>query len=121
MKALRVLLPLSLLVLSGCSILGSGKGEPVTIYSPEVRVEAQPSWPQVPWSLVIAKPTAARVVDSPRISVRPTPGELQIYKGASWAQPAARVSICGWSPSSRRSDAVWSWPSTMNGRPPVQT
>lgn len=88
MKALRVLLPLSLLVLSGCSILGSGKGEPVTIYSPEVRVEAQPSWPQVPWSLVIAKPTAARVVDSPRISVRPTPGELQIYKGASWAQPA---------------------------------
>lgn len=88
MKALRVLLSLPLILLSGCSLLGGGQGEPVTIYSPEVRVPADDAWPQVPWSLVIAKPTAARVVDSPRISVRPAPGELQVYKGASWAQPA---------------------------------
>ena len=27
-------------------------------------------------------------VDSPRINVRPTPSQLEIYKGASWAQPA---------------------------------
>jgi cholesterol transport system auxiliary component len=37
---------------------------------------------------VLAKPSAARMVDSPRINVRPTPSELEIYKGASWAQPA---------------------------------
>ena len=28
------------------------------------------------------------MVDSPRINVRPTPSQLEIYKGASWAQPA---------------------------------
>ncbi len=88
MKALRFSLVLPLMLLAGCSILGSEQRDPVTIYSPEVRVQADPAWPTVNWSLVIAKPTAARVVDSPRISVRPTPGELQVYKGASWAQPA---------------------------------
>ncbi len=34
------------------------------------------------------KPSAARMVDSPRINVRPTPSQMEIYKGASWAQPA---------------------------------
>lgn len=92
MKALRIPLVLSLAALAGCSsILGSGPREPTTIYAPEVRVAADPAWPTVTWSLVIAKPTAARVVDSPRISVRPTPGELQVYKGASWSQPATEL------------------------------
>jgi len=31
------------------------------------------------------------MVDSPRINVRPTPSELEIYKGASWAQPATDI------------------------------
>ena len=92
MKALRIPLILSLVALAGCSsILGSGPREPTTIYAPEVRVAADPAWPTVAWSLVIAKPTAARVVDSPRISVRPTPGELQVYRGVSWAQPATEL------------------------------
>lgn len=92
MKALRIPLILSLAALAGCSsILGSGPREPTTIYAPEVRVAVDPGWPAVNWSLVIAKPTAARVVDSPRISVRPTPGELQVYKGASWSQPATEL------------------------------
>lgn len=81
-------LSLLALMLSGCSILGSEQRDPVTVYSPDVRVPADPGWPTVPWSLVIAKPTAARVVDSPRINVRPAPGELQVYRGVSWAQPA---------------------------------
>lgn len=90
MKPLRIPLCLSILVLglSGCSILGSEQRDPVTIYSPDVRVAPEADWPSVPWTLVIAKPTAARVVDSPRITVRPVPGELQVYRGVSWAQPA---------------------------------
>ena len=28
------------------------------------------------------------MVDSPRIAVRPTPGELQVYKGVTWSQPS---------------------------------
>lgn len=95
MKALRPLslsvplaCSLAVLLLGGCSILDSKQTDPVTIYSPQIRVAPDPAWPTVNWSLVIAKPTAARVVDSPRISVRPAPGELQVYKGAAWAQPA---------------------------------
>ena len=60
----------------------------MTIYSPVVRIQTDPSWPRVDWQLVLVKPSAARVVDSPRINVRPTPSELQVYKGVSWAQPA---------------------------------
>lgn len=75
-------------LLGGCSILGSSEKTAVTLYSPAVQVKADPSWPQASWQLVLAKPSAARMVDSPRINVRPTPSELEIYKGASWAQPA---------------------------------
>lgn len=28
------------------------------------------------------------MVDSPRINVRPTPAELEVYRGATWSQPA---------------------------------
>lgn len=82
------LLGLSLCALAGCSVLSSGSKDPVTIYAPDVRVNADPAWPQVAWQLAIAKPSAARLVDSPRINVRPTPAELEVYRGVSWAQPA---------------------------------
>ena len=78
----------ALALLSGCSVLGSQQRDPVTIYAPQVTVVPQPSWPSVNWQLVVAKPTAARVVDSPRIAVRPVPGELQVYKGVTWSQPS---------------------------------
>ena len=85
----RPLLPIALIAaLSGCSLLGSNERSAVTIYSPVVRIQADPSWPTVDWQLVLVKPSAARVVDSPRINVRPTPSELEVYKGVSWAQPA---------------------------------
>lgn len=89
MKLLRLVIALPIAIaLAGCSILGSEQRDPVTIYAPDVRVPARADWPTVAWTLVIAKPTAARVIDSPRISVRPTPGELQVYRGVSWAMPA---------------------------------
>ncbi len=78
-------LPL-LLALAGCSVVG-GQRDPVTLYSPQQSAQADPSWPRVDWQLAIARPSAARVVDSPRIGVRPVPGELQVYRGSAWAQP----------------------------------
>ena len=85
----RLLLAASLAtLLGGCSILGSSDKNPVTLYSPAVQVKVDPSWPQADWQLVLAKPSAARMVDSPRINVRPSPSELEIYAGATWAQPA---------------------------------
>lgn len=85
----RTLLPAAMLaLLGGCSLLGSNERSAVTIYSPVVRIQPDPSWPKVDWQLVLVKPSAARVVDSPRINVRPSPSELEVYKGVSWAQPA---------------------------------
>lgn len=74
-------------LLAGCSILGGGsERERATIYAPDPRVSADPSWPDVDWQLSLSPPSAARAIDSFRIAVRPAPGELQVYKGASWAK-----------------------------------
>jgi len=84
----RLLAPFCLLALAGCSLLSSNDRHPVTIYAPQARISADPAWPQVEWQLAITKPAAARMVDSPRINVRPTPAELEVYRGATWSQPA---------------------------------
>jgi cholesterol transport system auxiliary component len=78
-------LPL-LFALDSCSILGGKQREPNTLYAPDPRVQADPSWPSVDWQLSISNPEAARMVDSLRIAVRPSPEEVQVYKGASWAK-----------------------------------
>jgi len=62
--------------------------DPVTLYAPQLAAQPDPSWPQVDWQLAIAPPSGARMVDGTRIGVRPVPGELQVYRGAAWAQPA---------------------------------
>ena len=89
--ARRAVLALALLAAcAGCSILGSKT--PATIYAPEPRVAIDPAWPSVDWQLAIARPQATRALDSLRIAVRPTPGELEVYKGASWARaPSEQV------------------------------
>jgi len=76
-------------LLAGCSsLLGGGGGDRdrSTIYAPDPRVEADPAWPRADWQLTLSPPTAARMIDSFRIAVRPTPSELQVYRSASWAK-----------------------------------
>ncbi len=85
--ACAALVSLAGLSLSGCSILGSGSPrDRASIYAPDPRIQADPSWPNVTWQLAIAPATAARMSDTLRIAVRPTPGEIQVYRGASWAK-----------------------------------
>lgn len=81
---------LSGMALASCAIIGGGgkQVDPVTVYAPNVQVAAGADWPQVTWSLSIAAPTAPQVIDSTRILVRPKPDEIEIYRGASWSQPA---------------------------------
>jgi len=92
MKTFR-LLPLVLVTaLAGCSLLGGGASrDSTTIYAPDPRIAADPSWPSVPWQLTISPASAARMIDSLRIVVQPTPGELQVYKGASWSKPPTQM------------------------------
>ncbi|HZH44637.1 MAG TPA: ABC-type transport auxiliary lipoprotein family protein [Lysobacter sp.] len=72
-------------LLSACSILGSEKTT-FTVYAPNPRVAADPTWPVVRSQLAITTPDTAREADGLRIVVRPTPLEWQVYKGASWAK-----------------------------------
>jgi cholesterol transport system auxiliary component len=92
MKSLRFPASLLLLALAGCSLLGGGgERDSTTIYAPDPRIAADPSWPVAPWQLTISPATAARMIDSLRIVVQPTPGELQVYKGASWSKPPTQM------------------------------
>ena len=77
--------------LAGCGILP--KQETLALYDPTPRNSttehvADGAWPQASWQLQIARPYADTMHDSARILVRPKPGELQVYKGAAWTQPA---------------------------------
>jgi len=81
-----VMVVLLALSFTGCSLLGGKQKAPSTVYAPDPRVAADASWPTVQWQLTVSPPSAARAIDSFRIAVRPTPDELQVYKGASWAK-----------------------------------
>jgi cholesterol transport system auxiliary component len=77
--------------LAGCSILP--KHETLALYDPAPQHSttehtANSAWPQANWQLQISRPYADAMLDSTHILVRPQPGELQVYKGAAWTQPA---------------------------------
>ena len=74
------------LPLAGCAVLSGPQRDPVTLYAPQLAAQPDPSWPQADWQLAIAQPTGARLIEGTRIGVRPVPGELQVYRGAAWAQ-----------------------------------
>ena len=76
---LRWLVAGLVLAVAGCGIVP--KKTEISIYDPRTRVVADASWPQVDAQLVVLRPDAERLLNSPRILVRPTPGELQVYKG----------------------------------------
>ena len=78
--------------LAGCgSLLGGGTKDPTTTYAPVANAQPQADWPSVRWELAIARAFGARGADSLRIAVRPTPVELQVYKGAQWAKSPSEM------------------------------
>lgn len=79
-------LALLCLALSGCLL--SRQSTPVTVLAPTVRVEPDPAWPAVDWSLQVYRPRADAMRDSARVLVRPAPSQLQVYKGAAWLASA---------------------------------
>ena len=74
-----------LTMLASCNVLP--KHEDITIYTAVSPATPNPAWPQARAQLAIARPTAERMLADPRIVVRPAPGELQVYSGATWAEP----------------------------------
>lgn len=86
---LRLAALAALLALGGCGLLP--KNEPIALYRPEPRVAIDTAWPKADWQLQISRPVADASSDSARILVRPRAGELQVYKGAAWTQPAPDI------------------------------
>lgn len=74
------------LAVAGCGIVP--KKTEIAIHDLRPQVQADAAWPRVDAQLVVVRPNAERLIDGARIVVRPVPGELQVYKGAVWAQPA---------------------------------
>lgn len=77
------------IVIAGCGVVP--KKTEISIYDPQPHVQADASWPQVDAQLVVLRPNAERLLNSARIMVRPTPGEVQVYKDVTWAQPAPDI------------------------------
>lgn len=76
-------------LLAGCTPLLTGSRQPLTIYAPQPRVQVPPEWPDVRWALSLGRTSSARNAEGLRIAVRPTPNELEVYKGAQWIKPPA--------------------------------
>jgi cholesterol transport system auxiliary component len=72
--------------LAACGLVPARQA--LRLYTPDTRISPDPAWPTVTWQLLVARPHADALLDSPRIVVRPQPGELQVYKDARWAQSA---------------------------------
>ena len=71
---------------AGCGILP--ERSELRLFDPQPQILVDAALPKVDWQLAIPRPYADTTVDSPRILVRPAPGELQVYKGAAWTQSA---------------------------------
>jgi len=72
------------LLTGGCSVMGGSSEAPV-LYAPVTPIQPDPAWPRVTWRLALAPATAPALIEDERIMVSPTPGELQLYRGARWA------------------------------------
>jgi cholesterol transport system auxiliary component len=79
------------LLLAGCSSFLGGSKTPTTIYAPVTHAQAPAEWPTVRWSLALGRSYGGRGADGLRIAVRPTPNELQVYKGAQWSRPPTEM------------------------------
>ncbi|MBF6025959.1 ABC-type transport auxiliary lipoprotein family protein [Lysobacter niastensis] len=82
-----------LALVAGCTslLIDDKPRDESTIYVPDPRVQADPTWPSVKWQLMVAPPTSLRGGDSLRIFVRPSPNEVQIYKGARWGKSPSNM------------------------------
>lgn len=75
-------------LLPACAILG-GSHEPIAVLDPlPAPAPAPVDAPAATWSLLVLRPLASASLDTERIVVRPSPGALQVYKGAAWSDTA---------------------------------
>lgn len=75
-----------LALLPACNVLPTKP--PVTLYAPAPQFAPGTHETRVDWRLAVARPLASGPVATPRILVRPTPSEIEVYPQAQWSEPA---------------------------------
>src|SRR5690606_7029539 len=106
----RLLVPLLLASLAGCSLLGGGnERERSTIYAPDPRVAIDPSAPAADWQLSLSPPLGARAG---------APGRGGTRRGSARAAPRHRRAPPGGRPTPPPPRAGPAAPAPPAGRPP---
>jgi len=77
-------LALAAVLVAGCLPLGGPRTE-FQVFSPTTRVTPDAAWPDADWRLTVMALAANPVLDSPRVIVRPSPHQVQTYRGVRWA------------------------------------
>ncbi|MCX7557190.1 ABC-type transport auxiliary lipoprotein family protein [Xanthomonadaceae bacterium JHOS43] len=72
--------------LSACTVLPVRPT--VALYAPVLELAPASVSASVPWRLALARPIASGPLATPRILVRPSPDEIEIYPRAEWSEPA---------------------------------
>jgi cholesterol transport system auxiliary component len=81
--AITALLLGVLIGLAGCVRLPQ-PSEPVRLVAPQIRITADPAWPNVPWTLAVQRPISDQTRGSARIVVRSGGSRLSYYPGLAW-------------------------------------
>jgi cholesterol transport system auxiliary component len=87
MRALPALLVLTVAAFAAaCGVIP--KREPTAVFEPALSPASSGNWPQANWSLLVNKPTASAYLDNDRIAVRPSGGDITVYKASAWTDTA---------------------------------
>jgi cholesterol transport system auxiliary component len=84
-NAVRTALILVVLPLAGCLSGLQGEISPIQVVSPNVRIETDPSWPEVDLALNVRRPQANQMLDGFGLLVRQDRHRLLTYPGLAWA------------------------------------
>lgn len=88
MRTHRFLVPVLLVLLTGCSALG-GKHTPFTVYSPQLELaKGDSSAEPIRWQLLVDTPRTSAALDTNHIAVMPSAGMIEVYPASRWRDPA---------------------------------
>ncbi len=87
----RLALVLIVLPLAGCLSGLKGDVSPIQVVSPNVRIEADPDWPELDLALNVRRPQANPMLDGLGLLVRQDGHRLLTYPDLAWADSIAEL------------------------------
>ncbi|TYR33735.1 ABC transporter [Mesorhizobium microcysteis] len=91
-RSLRACALVALLAVSGCAALPGGGPAPLDTYDLTAGTAVDPTEPRRGRTQVlVAEPTALKVLDGENVVIRPAAGSVEFLKGAQWADRLPRI------------------------------